>query len=152
MWHRIFGHSLASPSPAALAEHLHALDLGVEPHFRGDDLGWTRGELVLPGGHSPLVLERYLTDVDDLRDTLNAFAAELETMTYSPNAVKLMEHVINTTQLLTLRKPIDHADESRLEARTLAVVHFPAAGTGGLYPNDGRGWFAADGTLLVKEY
>ncbi|QEL13966.1 hypothetical protein [Limnoglobus roseus] len=152
MWHRIFGHSLDSPSPAALAENLHALGIGVEPHFRGDDLGWTRGELLLPGGGTPILLERYLTEEDDLRDMLNTFAAELETMTHSPNNVKLMEHVINTKQLVTLRKPIDHADESRLDATVQAVVQFLAAGTGGVYQIDGKGWFATDGTLLVQEY
>ena len=36
---------------------------------------------------SPILLARYLTKPDDLRADLNAFAAELETMTYSPNAL-----------------------------------------------------------------
>lgn len=152
MWHRVFGHSLDSPSPAALAEHLHALGLGVEPHFHGDDLGWTGGELILPGGGTPLRLERYLTDEDDLRDTLNAFAAELETMTFSDHSVKLMEHVINTKQLITLRKPIDHADDARLDATAKAVVRHLAAATAGLYQIDTQGWFTPAGELLLPEY
>jgi hypothetical protein len=151
-YHRIFAHSAAAVPPSALAEHLHALGLAVEPHFKGDDLGWTRGELVLPGGQTPILLERYLTEEDDLRDDLNAFAAELETMTYSPANVPLMEHVINTKQLVTLRKPIDHADESRLDATVQAAVRFLAAATAGVYQIDGQGWFAADGALLLQEY
>src|SRR5688572_19016540 len=109
MWFRVFGRSADPASPAALADHLHAAGLVVVPHFRGDDLGWTAGELTLPGGGSPVVLGRYLTAEDDLRDDLNAFAAELETMDYSPNHVALMEHVVQAKQLVTFRRPLDHA-------------------------------------------
>jgi hypothetical protein len=152
MWYRIFGSTEAEVPPAQLAEHLHALGHAVEPHFKGDDLGWTRGELVLPGGHTPVLLERYLTEPDDIRDDLNAYAAELETMTYSPNAAKLMERVINTKQLIAIRKPIDHADESRLDATVRETVAFLAAELGGFWQADGAGWFDGDGTLLVQEY
>ena len=138
--------------PSDLAGHLLARGLAVEPHFKGDDLGWTRGELILPGGHTSIVLERYLTEEDGIRDDLNAFAAELETMNYSPNNVKLMERVIGTKQMIAIRKPIDHADESRLDATVLATVQFLAAGTDGVYQVDGSGWFAADGTLILQEY
>ena len=53
MWYRVFGLSESEPSPATLAEHLHAAGLAVEPHFKGDDLGWTAGELRPPGGIRP---------------------------------------------------------------------------------------------------
>lgn len=138
--------------PSAIAEHLHALGLPVEPHFKGDAFGWTRGELILPGGQTPVVLDRYLTEEDEIRDDLNAFAAELETMTYQPNATKLMERVINTKQLITLRKPIDHADDSRLDSTVQAVIEFLAQGTDGIYQIDGKGWFDSNGIMLVQEY
>jgi len=48
----------------------------------------------------------YLASEDDIRDDLNAYAAELETCDYSPNHTRLMEHAIQTKQLITLRKPI----------------------------------------------
>src|SRR6267154_6024531 len=105
MWHRVFGRSPVEVPPAALADHLHAAGLAVEPHFKGDDLGWTSGELRLPVG-SPVLLARYLTTEDDLRDDLNAHAAELETMDYSPNSGPLMARVIQSKQLITLRKPV----------------------------------------------
>src|SRR5918998_1323366 len=101
MWYRVFGRSDVEPAPAALAGHLHARGLAAEPHFRGDDLGWTGGELRLPGAGSPVLLQRYLTAEDDLRDDLNAHAAELETMDYDPNSGPLMERVIQTKQLVT---------------------------------------------------
>jgi hypothetical protein len=151
MWYRVFGSSDVEPSPAELAAHLHALDLAVEPHFKGDDLGWTSGELRLPVG-SPVLLARYLTKEDDLRDDLNAHAAELETMDYSPNSGPLMQRVIQTKQLITLRKPVDAADEVLLEKVLDALTRFLASATDGVYQIDGRGWFAASGELLVQEY
>lgn len=124
----------------------------IEPHFKGDDLGWTGGELRLPGCDTPVYLERYLAKEDELRDDLNAYAAELETMDYSPNNTKLMTHVIQTQQLITLRKPIAAADEVSLERLLLETCRFLATRTDGVYQIDNQGWFAADGELLVQEY
>lgn len=152
MWYRVFGRSADEVTPAALAEHLHAAGLPVEPHFRGDDLGWTSGELRLPGLGTPVMLDRYLTTDDDLRADLNAAAADLETRDYSPNNVGLMERVIQTKQLVVVRKPIAAADEVTLERLLVETCRFLAAGCDGVYQIDGDGWHAADGGLLVQEY
>lgn len=152
MWYRVFGLSDAQPPPAGLAEHLHAAGLPVEPHFRGDDLGWTSGELRLPGGGTPVVVQRYLAGEDDIRDDLNAHAAELETCDYSPNHGELMRRVVQTQQLFVLRKPLDAADEVRLELLLEAACRFLAGRTDGVYQVDGRGWFSAAGELLLQEY
>ncbi len=152
MWHRAFCRSPEQVSPAALLEHLHATGLPVVPHFRGDDLGWTAGELVLPGGGTSVQLARYLTKEDDLRDELNAFAAELETLSFNPNSTALMTHVIQTQQLVTLRRPLDHADEVTLDRVCVEAMRFLARTADGVYQIDGQGWFAADGTLLVEEF
>ncbi len=149
---RVFGRSDADVRPAAFIEHLHAAGLPVVPHFRGDDLGWTMCSLTLPGGGSAVQLDRYLTDADDLRADLNRFAAELETLTYSPNHVPLMAHVIQTRQLFALRKPIDHADEAALDRLCLTVARYLAAATDGVIQIDGQGWFSAGGELLIQEY
>ncbi|MBA4190256.1 MAG: hypothetical protein C0467_19905 [Planctomycetaceae bacterium] len=151
MWYRIFGRSESETSPASLAEHLHAAGLLVEPHFKGDDLGWTSGELRLPNS-SPVFVQRYLTKQDDLRDDLNAYAAELETCDYSPNNGMLMQHAIQTKQLITLRKPIDAADEVTMENLLETTCRFLATATEGVYQIDGRGWFSAGGELLLQEY
>jgi hypothetical protein len=151
MWYRVFGSTPHDPAPAALAAHLHALGLAVQPHFKGDDLGWTEGELRFAAG-SPVLLARYLTKEDDLRDDLNAYAAELETMTYSPNSAPLMERVIQVQQLVTLRKPIDVPDEVLAERVMEESARFLATATAGVYQIDGRGWFSAAGELLVQEY
>ena len=151
MWQRVFGRSDSGLTPGRIAEGLAAAGHVCVPHFKGDDLGWTSGELHFALG-SPILLARYLTKPDDLRADLNAFAAELETMTYSPNAAGLMERVIQTQQMVTLRKPFDHADEVELEAVCELLMRSLAAASDGLYQIDGRGWFTASGELLVQEY
>lgn len=152
MWYRVFGANDVEPAPAILAEHLHTAGLAVEPHFKGDDLGWTSGELRLRGNGTPVFVERYLAAEDDIRDDLNAFAAELETCDYSPNHGMLMQHAIQTKQLITLRKPIDAADEVALEKLLDAACRLLASATDGVYQIDGRGWFTATGELLLQEY
>jgi hypothetical protein len=143
---------------AAVAEVMQALDhrlwVGQQVAEEHDqalaaDHG---GELVLPGGGTPVQLGRYLAKEDDLRDDLNAYAAELETMDFSPNSPALMQHVVQTKQLVTLRRPLDHADEATLDRLCLEAVGFLAANTDGVYQIDGQGWFAADGKLLLQEY
>jgi hypothetical protein len=151
MWYRVFGLNDDNVAPSALAAHLHAAKLIVEPHFKGDDLGWTEGELRLPGG-SPILLARFLTEIDDLRDDLNAYAAELETMDYEPNHEMLMERVIRTKQLITLRKPLANADESAAERACESAAAFLAQHCDGLVQIDGRGWFDAAGKQLLTEY
>lgn len=152
MWFRVFAPTVAEVTPAAIAEHLHALGLPVVPHFKGDAHGWTTGELFLPRGSTPVLLARFLTKEDDLRDDLNAFAAELETMDYSPHAAGLMEKVIQTQQLVTLRKPIDAPDEDAVNRVCDELAFFLARQSGGFLQIDRRGWLTADGELLVEEY
>jgi hypothetical protein len=151
MWLRVFSRSDSNPSPVRLSEHLHAAGLPVVPTFKGDDLGWTEGALALAAG-TPLLLARFLTVEDDLRDDLNGYAAELEGYSFQPAATGLMERVIQTKQLITVRKPVDHADELTLDRLAEATVTWLAAETDGVWQADGRGWFAADGTPLVTEY
>jgi hypothetical protein len=152
MWHRVFGSIGCEPSPAALVDRLRGEGLDVIPHFKGDDLGWTEGELHLPVGGSPVLLARYLTAEDDLRDDLNGYAAELETMDFDPNHRVLMERVIQTQQLITIRKPVDQADEVMLDRLVEATMRHLAMATSGVYQIDRQGWFAADGTKLLTEY
>ena len=151
MIYRVFAPTELNVPPGRLAGAMHAAGFRAEPHFKGDDLGWTGGKLVLAGG-APVQLDRYLTDADDLRDDLNAFAAELETMSFSPEHVLLMELVIQTKQLIALRQPIDHADEAHLEKLCTWLARYFATELGGIYQVDGKGYFAADGTLRLQEY
>lgn len=152
MWYRVFGKSEVEIPPVALAEHLHARGLAIEPHFRGDDLGWTVGELRLPRGGTPVILNRYLAEEDDLRDDLNTFAAILETQDYSANNTTLMQHVIQTQQLIAMRKPLDAVDEVTLDRVMLETCRFLAEQADGVYHIEDQGWFTPTGELLLEEY
>src|SRR5437762_10255924 len=139
MWYRVFGRSSEDVPPALLAAHLHAAGLPVEPHFKGDDLGWTSGELRLTGLNTPVHLDRYLAREDEIRDDLNAYAALLETCDYSPNNGPLMERVIQSQQLIVIRKPLDAMNEVALEKLLLEACRFLASRTDGVYQIDGEG-------------
>src|SRR3954468_6148693 len=102
MWLPVFGTSDATPDPDGLLAHLRSLNLPVTGHFRGDDLGWFACELRLPGGGTPVYLERYSTAADGLRDDLNTWAAWLETQDHDPNHLSLMQRVIATRQMVTV--------------------------------------------------
>ncbi|QVL32230.1 hypothetical protein KIH39_25915 [Telmatocola sphagniphila] len=151
MWSRIFGLSDAEPAPAGLLEHLQQSGLSVRGQFRGDDLGWTAAELSVGTG-TPVYLERYLVKEDNLREDLNVWAGILETCDYSPFAQVLMEKVIQSKQMITLRKPIDHNNESQLEDLLDWTCRWLAQATEGIYQVDGAGWFDANGMRLIEEY
>ena len=152
MWYRVFGTNDERIEPAELLKHLHSLGLDVAGHFRGDDLGWFGAELVITEGETPLHLERFLATEEGIRAELNAWAAWLETCDYSPNHQRLMQHMVSTTQLFTVRKPMDHANEILVDKICLALCRFLAQRMDGIYQVDNQGFFAADGDLLLQEY
>jgi hypothetical protein len=145
VFYRVFGLTNKTPELSVLLEHLHAHALPATAHFRGDDLGWTGGELV--AGEMTVTVERYLTKEDDLRDDLNTWAGWLETRTDQPRHGELMQHVIGTKQLVTLRPP-PGGDADRI---CDAVCRWLAVQTEGVYQVDGCGFFAADGSALLTE-
>jgi hypothetical protein len=152
LWLRVFGTNEELPEPAALLEHLHGLEAAVTGHFRGDDLGWFAAEIVFAKDSTPLHLERFLTTEDSIRAELNTWAAWLETCDYSPNHLVLMQHMVSTKQLFTVRRPIDHANEILVEKLCIGICQFLARTTHGIYQADDQGFFGVDGTLLLQEY
>jgi hypothetical protein len=132
MWFRVFVPTEAMPQPAAI----QALLGGVPLDVKGDDLGWTS----IDAGE--LRMARYLTDEDDLRDELDAWAAVAESW---GDAAGLMGRIIATRQLITLHGPDGAAAILEDVARRLATA------TDGFYHADGRGFFAADGSTLLGE-
>jgi hypothetical protein len=147
MWYRVFCRSLAEVTPAELVADGGAMD----SRFRGDDLGWTAGEVILGPG-TPVYVERYLTDTDDLRDELNTWAAYLETLDYSTENIQLMERVIQARQLITVRKPLDQSNEIEVERICLMLCQRLAQASDGIYQIEGDGWYSASGALILKEY
>jgi hypothetical protein len=141
MWYRVFGTNWNEPAPATLLAHWQG-----RGHFRGDDQGWFQATLICDDEEEPLELQRYLATEDGIRDELNTWAAWLEAQHDSPHTGSLMRHMIGTQQLFTLARPPE-LDGQMCEA----LCRFLADQTAGVYQIDGQGFFAADGTLLVKE-
>jgi hypothetical protein len=133
MWYRVFGLNDVIPEPAELQSRFGWGEIAV----RGDDLGWTS----LKTG--PLLIERYLAEGDDLRDDLDTWAAWVEQQQQHPLQLKLMQHLISTRQLLTFQTESETSGWQI--ARRFALL------TDGVYQVDGRGFFAADGALMVDE-
>ena len=87
-----------------------------------------------------------MTKEDDLRDELNTWAGWLETQADQPRHRELMQHVIGTKQLITLRPP-----DAALDSLCDAASRWLAGMTEGVYQVDARGFLAADGTLLLPD-
>jgi hypothetical protein len=148
MWYRVFCRSPVEVKPAGL---LAFLPSQVVANFKGDDLGWTAAEFILGKG-TPVYADRYLTGEDNLRDDLNTWAAWLETQDYSPNHGRLMQHVIQSQQLITIRKPIDHPNEVIVEDLCRTLCRVLAEAGDGIYQIEGDAWYSAAGELLLQEY
>jgi hypothetical protein len=143
VWYRVFGSSSEMPAPAAILTFLTGRFASVSGEFATDAPGWYQAELLVDGVR--LQLERYLAEEEGIRAELNSWAAWLETREDAPGHVRLMERMIQTAQLFTL-----HGGEGP-EQVCIDLCRFLAGVTAGVYQIDGRGFFAADGSLLVAE-
>lgn len=137
MW-RVFGINDAPIDPAWLLDHLHALDFEITGQFKTDEDGWFHADLV--HDDCRIELDRFLSSEEGVRAELNTWAAWLEE--HSPDH---MQHLISTRQVFTV-----HADEAD-DGVSLAICQYLAKQTDGIYQVDGRGFFSADGTLIVAE-
>jgi hypothetical protein len=149
-WYRVFGANDAPVEPARLLEEARRLEPDVTARFRGDDLGWFHADLVVPDEEEPVPVERYLSSEEDIRRLLNTWAAWLEETGPTPEAARLMQHVIGTAQVITLG-PLDPDADPALDRFCTGLCRFLARATAGVYHVDGGGFFAPDGTLLVPE-
>jgi hypothetical protein len=151
-WYRVFGTRDAGIEPAALLSALSGhVGHQVTGRFRGDELGWFEGELGLRG--TRLELQRYLAAEDDLRDELNTWAAWLESQEDQAESPRLMRHMIATAQLFAFRLAdrVAHEDAYLIEELCTGLCQLLARATDGIYQLDGKGFFDADGMLLVAE-
>ena len=143
MWYRVFCRSDDRGQTRRTSRPRPAAGPAGDGQFRGDDLGWTAAEFSWARDAG---LRRALPDrEDDLRDDLNTWAAWLETQDHEPNHARLMEHVIQSKQLVTVRKPLDHPNESAVEDLCRTVCRAVAEAADGVYQVEGDGWYAADG-------
>jgi hypothetical protein len=154
-WFRVFGLRTAAIEPADLLEHLHMHGFPVAGHFRGDDEGWFHAELRFADEAPPIVVERYAASEEGIRPELSTWAAWLEEQEQNPNAVPLMERLMGTQEVFSLRQAADEVDDASdtelVEQLCLHCCRHLAVMTDGVYQADHCGFFAADGTLLVPE-
>ena len=146
MWYRIFAGISDVPTSEAIREFLNGRYAAVSGDFAADASGWYQADLLVDG--VALQLERYLADEPGIRAELNSWAAWLETRANAPEYVRLMERMIQTTQLFTLQCKEESAQP---ESVCVALCRFLAETTAGVYQIDESGFFVADGTLLVAE-
>lgn len=151
MWYRVFCRSdQLGPTEQWLAP-VKSIVPEMQTKFTEDRLGWTEGELQFGPG-APVLVARFLTEVDSLRNDLNTWAAYLETMDYSPNHGSLMERVIQSQQLITIRRPLDSPNEVICDRVCTELARALATAGDGIYQAEDDGWYSADGELLLKEY
>jgi hypothetical protein len=151
LWYRVFGRSDAGVSPEQIRQSLAAHAPSIACDFTTEGETWLRAELRFAPS-TPLHLERFRADEEGIRAELNSWAAFLETCDYDPGHTSLMERVIQTRQLFTLRRPIDAADDVLVERLCVTLCRLLASETDGIWQADDEGFFAADGTLLLREY
>ncbi len=142
MWYRIFSSESTMPTP----EELRAFLAAGHGEFAADDGGWYRGDLKVDS--ISFEIERYVADEPGIRAELNGWAAWLETREGEPEHTRLMERVIQTRQLFTLRAD---EDSSRAAEKCLALCRFIAEKTSGIYQIDGEGFYSVEGRSLVSE-
>jgi hypothetical protein len=147
-WYRVFGTSPMHPEPSTLLDGLRARGFEAAGHFRGDDQGWFHADLVPATGGPAVEVDCYLSSEEGIRNELNSWAAWLEATGDENVHACLMQHLISTTRLFTVHSPEGRGNADPL---CVALCELLAVPTAGVYQIDGRGFFAADGALLVAE-
>jgi hypothetical protein len=155
-WYRVFGRNAAPVDSPALMEWLRAREPEAVGRFRGDELGWFEARLQIPAIKDPLTVERFLTKEDEIRGELNTWAAWLESGGETEQRLQLMQRVIETVQLFTIRPATEDEDgepdaAEYVQTLCINICQFLARSTDGFYQIDGQGFFASNGKLLVAE-
>jgi len=147
MYYRVFGTNASPVPPAALLEQIQHAGFAITGHFRGDAQGWFRADLVYPLADARIELERFLANEEGVRAELNTWAAWLE----NAKQVQWLQHMISTTQIVTIQPIIDEDAEVPVDDFCLALCRALARETAGIYQADGQGFFTADGKMIVAE-
>ena len=139
-YYRVFATSDFHPDPGAVEDALRARGLDAAGEFRGDEDGWFHA--LLRTGELTCEVDCWLSTEDDIRRELNAWAAWVEASGDGPAQARLTALVATAPRLYTA---------SGDEALCVALAKSLAGATAGVYQIDGRGFFDADGSLLVAE-
>lgn len=143
VWHRVFARSEVEPDPEALCAAAESILPGVLIHRHDGERGWERLELTWPSREA-IAIDRFWRDEEGIRAELQAWAAWLESVDGNPHSEPLMLHLTQTQQVFTFSAP-ECGETGRAVARLLGSL------TDSVYEIDGRGFFSADGKLLLAE-
>ncbi len=147
MWCRIFALSETAPEPEAIVQHVRSYGSDAEVKADSDDRGWFHLELATSVGVF-LLIDRYFAE-EGIRDDLNTWAAWLEENA-GAEADRLMQHMISTRQMITMRREDRGRDQpSRDICHDMAV--YLACFSDGVYQVDDEGFFDARGKQIVRE-
>ncbi len=145
-WYRVFGMNQTQPDPQVIVDFLRRSQSDVSAKVNGDDLGWFQLDLVSTDSNVTRSIGRFLATEPGIRAELNTWAAWLEMQENQPRHAWLMQQMIGTVQMFTWSGSTNEADGTDAE-----LCRFLAQETAGIYQIDGKGFFAADGTLLLTE-
>ncbi len=150
-WYRVFGMNEKLPDPREILDYLRSMAIQASAQVEGDDLGWFAMDLAWGEPAEQIRLERFLAKEEGIRAELNTWAAWLETLEDQPMHEGLMERVIRTSQIIAWQSSAGAGQHEDGERVHVGLSQFLARQTEGVYQADGRGFFAADGALLVRE-
>jgi len=150
LWYRVFGRSPTPVEPAAVGDFLRSLNVPATAEFEPDHSEWVSAAIRLADA-TEIHVERFRAEEEGIRTELNTWAAFLETCDYSPNNVPLMEQMIQTSQLFTVRRPADVANEVAVEGLCCRIAGFLARTVDGVYQVDEEGFYDATGRLILPE-
>jgi hypothetical protein len=149
MWCRVFSANETMPQPASVQQFLAAKGIDAPLVVTGDDLGWTSIEFGDGQSQEGLRIDRYLTDEDELRDELDTWAAWVESMSNDLDAIGLMQSIISTRQLFTIRA--NEREESSINELQVQIGQWLAQETNGICQIDGLGFFSSTGSNLLAD-
>jgi hypothetical protein len=149
-WFRVFGLSDVEPDLRQWIDAVPVLAFHGAVQFQKGERGWWRAEIQVPENRGSILVERFWRDEEGVREELQTWAAWLEICEGNPYRERLMQHMISTQQVFTVR-PSDEVGGAMIESLCVPLCQFVAGATKGVYEVDGRGFFDAEGSLLVQE-
>jgi hypothetical protein len=135
-WYHVFSARPDTPDLSALRAICRT---------RADDNGWY--QVHFPLLQANIEVNRWLAGVDDIRAELNTWAAWVE-VNSGPELSWLMHHLVSAAQLFAWEM---NPRSTESVAFSEMLCNFLCDATDGVYQIDGKGFFKADGTLLVRE-
>jgi hypothetical protein len=148
-WYLVFGRADTEVQLAELLAYLNSHGVNATGQVSSDEGGGVVATVLVAPGRA-VELKRYQSSEEGIREELTSWAAFLETCEANSHAIGLMEHMIQTRQLFTLRVAPGGEDKA-VEQVCVGMCKYLARATDGVYQVDNEGFYSAEGELLVWE-